>query len=156
LPITPPVSNTEGGISRVNARNMQKIANDLQYLGREDLEKLLLIIKEMLYSNRTDRQQLLKSLSERKFGGSLVCPYCSDTHVIRFGLFKERQRYRCRACGKTFSDYTWSQKILTALQKRYLEPFDAIVELDRTYSLHQITPLSKPAPRKRKSPSPNA
>lgn len=139
----------------MNAKNIQKIANDLQYLGREDLEKLFLVIKEILYSNTADRRQPLSSLSDRESGGNLVCPHCSDTNVKRFGFYKERQRYRCNSCGKTFSNYTWSQKILTALQKRYIEPFEAIVEIDRTYSLHQITPRSKPLSRKMKSSSPN-
>jgi predicted RNA-binding Zn-ribbon protein involved in translation (DUF1610 family) len=143
------------GAREVNAKNIQKIANDLQYLGREDLEKLFLVIKEILHSNAADCQQLLVSLSDRESGGSLVCPHCSDTDVKRFGFYRERQRYRCNGCGKTFSNYTWSQKILTALQKRYVEPFEAIVELDRTYSLHQITPRSKPVSRKMKSSSPN-
>jgi ribosomal protein L37AE/L43A len=139
----------------VNGKNIQNIANDLQYLGREDLEKLFFIIRKILYPNAAEHQQRLKSRGENEPTGGFVCPHCSDTSVIRFGLFKERQRYKCKACRKTFSDYTWSRKILTALQKRYVEPFEAIVEIDKTYVLHQIAPRSKPVSRKMESSSPD-
>jgi ribosomal protein L37AE/L43A len=145
----------EEGALRVNTKNIENIASDLQYLGREDLEKLFSIIEKILYPNGADRQQRLKSSHEKRFTGSLICPHCSGTNVIRFGRFKKHQRYKCKACGKTFGDHTWSRKILTALQKRYPEPFEAIIELDETYFLHQITPLSKPVRRKTRSSSPN-
>ncbi|HHQ4890113.1 IS1/IS1595 family N-terminal zinc-binding domain-containing protein [Aeromonas hydrophila] len=30
------------------------------------------------------------------------CPHCHASHVIHWGKAHEQQRYRCRACGKTF------------------------------------------------------
>lgn len=31
-----------------------------------------------------------------------VCPYCGGKHIVRFGKKCGKQRYLCRACGKTF------------------------------------------------------
>jgi len=36
------------------------------------------------------------------------CLHCHSTRVIRWGRFSDRQRYRCRPCGRTFSDLTGS------------------------------------------------
>ncbi|MEG2108488.1 MAG: hypothetical protein RRY19_01775 [Clostridium sp.] len=34
------------------------------------------------------------------------CPHCKSTKFIRFGTFKDTQRYRCKDCLKTFSNNT--------------------------------------------------
>ncbi len=35
-----------------------------------------------------------------------ACQRCKSSQVIRWGRFSGRQRYRCKVCGKTFSDLT--------------------------------------------------
>lgn len=39
-------------------------------------------------------------------GGRPHCLYCATPRVQRWGCFSGRQRYRCTACGRTFSDFT--------------------------------------------------
>lgn len=34
------------------------------------------------------------------------CPHCSSENYIRFGKYKDIQRYKCKNCKKTFSDRT--------------------------------------------------
>ncbi|MBX6365468.1 MAG: IS1 family transposase, partial [Gemmatimonadetes bacterium] len=34
------------------------------------------------------------------------CPHCGGAPLIRWGAFSGRQRYRCKACGRTSSDLT--------------------------------------------------
>lgn len=34
------------------------------------------------------------------------CPHCAGAAVIRWGTFAGRQRYRCKRCSRTFSDFT--------------------------------------------------
>ncbi len=34
------------------------------------------------------------------------CPHCRASTVIRYGKNRGRQRYRCRACGRTFNAFT--------------------------------------------------
>jgi transposase-like protein len=60
---------------------------------------------------------LVAELREARFSGGLRCPRCSATRVQRWGGFSGRQRYRCRGCRRTFSDFTgtpvmYSKKIL--------------------------------------------
>lgn len=56
--------------------------------------------------------------------GARGCPHCGAAHVQRWGRFSHRQRYRCSACCRTFSDFT-----ATAL--RYLKRVDRWVEFCR-------------------------
>jgi transposase-like protein len=39
-------------------------------------------------------------------GGRRVCPRCGSGAVQGWGRFGSRRRYRCRGCGRTFSDLT--------------------------------------------------
>lgn len=41
-----------------------------------------------------------------RFAGRPRCPHCSTARVHRWGSFSGRRRYRCTACGRTFSDFT--------------------------------------------------
>ncbi|AOY74551.1 IS1/IS1595 family N-terminal zinc-binding domain-containing protein [Clostridium formicaceticum] len=36
----------------------------------------------------------------------IKCPHCKSLEVIKHGKVKEKQRYRCKECTKTFSDTT--------------------------------------------------
>lgn len=49
---------------------------------------------------------LLAVLRDARFCEGAVCPRCGCRRVIRWGGFRGRQRYRCRGCGRTFSDLT--------------------------------------------------
>jgi transposase-like protein len=157
---------------------LEVLKEDLQNFDRRSLLTLYLLIKGILYPYDGDQTNLGDEIRERKFAATLVCPHCASTDVIRFGHFKGRQRWRCKSCLKTFSDYTlsplfktrypdkwieyvwymfqgkclratakeleialptaffWRHKILKALQKLDLAPFDGIVELDETFFLY--------------------
>ncbi|MFW6205865.1 MAG: IS1595 family transposase [Gemmatimonadota bacterium] len=41
-----------------------------------------------------------------RFSDGVRCPHCGATRVHRWGSFAGRQRYRCVACRRTFSDFT--------------------------------------------------
>ena len=43
---------------------------------------------------------------ERHFESAPKCPHCNHEHVRRHGHANGLQRYRCRACGKTFNALT--------------------------------------------------
>lgn len=43
---------------------------------------------------------------QARFPHGPVCPHCSGRRIQRWGGFAGRRRYRCRACRRTFSDFT--------------------------------------------------
>jgi transposase-like protein len=57
---------------------------------------------------------VLQEISERKNKSGYHCPDCESEHIVRFGKYStivdgeevKKQRYRCKACRKTFTDLT--------------------------------------------------
>lgn len=35
-----------------------------------------------------------------------VCPFCNSHNVVGNGIYKERKRYRCKDCKKSYNDLT--------------------------------------------------
>lgn len=53
-----------------------------------------------------DLEALLLAIRSVRFITGVRCPRCGEARVHRWGRFAGRQRWRCRACGRTFSDLT--------------------------------------------------
>lgn len=49
---------------------------------------------------------VLSSLRGTRFRHGIVCPRCGRDDIVRWGRQRQRQRYRCRNCRRTFSDLT--------------------------------------------------
>lgn len=76
-------------------------------------------------------EQFSLTLSEI-FGKSLYekrvieeCPHCSSNEIIKYGNYKNGQRYRCKNCGRTFSKRTntsfYYSKKSPEMWARYIE-----------------------------------
>jgi transposase-like protein len=157
--------------------SIQRLTDEFQRLSPDSQKTFFFILRGILYPDKPGHEQFLEDLRESKFSAGRICPHCSSPKVIMHGNFKGRQRYRCKACKKTFSDFTnspiarsrypekwvlfaecmlknmclketakelgitkttafyWRHKILKALQKIDLEPFEGITEADETFFL---------------------
>jgi transposase-like protein len=45
-------------------------------------------------------------LGQVRWREGLQCPRCQSESVIKYGSYREYQRYRCKNCGRTFNDKT--------------------------------------------------
>ena len=54
-------------------------------------------------SSETSAANLLQQVRWRD---GLQCPRCRSESVIKYGSYREYQRYRCKNCGRTFNDKT--------------------------------------------------
>lgn len=45
-------------------------------------------------------------LSELKSKKLSSCPHCNSIEICKYGHFRDRQRYMCKKCHKTFTSYT--------------------------------------------------
>lgn len=55
-----------------------------------------------------------------------ICPICNCEEIIKYGLYNEIQRYKCKNCGKTFSNTT---KSLFSYSKKNVELWMEFLEL---------------------------
>ncbi|WP_336365004.1 IS1595 family transposase [Halalkalicoccus salilacus] len=54
-------------------------------------------------SSETSAANLLQQV---RWHDGLQCPRCRSESVIKYGSYREYQRYRCKDCGRTFNDKT--------------------------------------------------
>lgn len=65
------------------------------------------VIKEEFFSNPDEEMKdAFTAIRESRFNGGLACVHCGSVKVKRNGKYKNRQRYLCRDCGKSFNDLT--------------------------------------------------
>lgn len=99
--------------------------------------------------SETERQSLVQALSPNKQCEATVpessrlsallekqgcCPHCGGTRYYRFGKDQGTQRFKCKDCGKTFTEYigTWQQKLpKKCLMKAYMRLMSEQKSLDR-------------------------
>ncbi|WP_306060504.1 IS1595 family transposase [Natronococcus wangiae] len=56
-----------------------------------------------VFRSETHAANLLEQVRWRE---GLRCPRCRSESVIKYGSYREYQRYRCKDCGRTFNDKT--------------------------------------------------
>ncbi|RKD23059.1 hypothetical protein BEP19_12600 [Ammoniphilus oxalaticus] len=75
--------------------------------------------------------QLIKTLSNQ--GSARHCPNCKSNHVIGHGQYRERKRYKCKSCNRTFNDLTSTPLHYTHHPYKFVEFLFCMI---RGYSLH--------------------
>jgi transposase-like protein len=73
------------------------------------------------------RQQVGQTL-DRAALAQLACPRCGGTHWYRHGRESGVQRYRCRACGKTFNSLTGTPLARLHYKERWLAYLDSMLD----------------------------
>ncbi|WP_347860774.1 IS1595 family transposase [Salimicrobium sp. PL1-032A] len=89
---------------------------------------------------------VLEEISERKNKNGYQCPDCEAEHVVRFGTYTtivdgdevKKQRYRCKACRKTFTDLTNTALYRTRRLHQWIKFIECMVE---GYSLRKSAEL---------------
>ena len=94
-----------------------------------DYEKILEIIKKLKDSAKRklikDIFLLLVSKEKQNNCAELVCPHCNSKYIVKNGKNKDKQRYKCKSCRKSFIPETntpiyYSKKDIT-VWIQYLE-----------------------------------
>lgn len=79
-----------------------------------------------------------KQLTAKRFENGVVCPICGKKHIQKFGNSSGIQRYRCKDCGKTFTEYT--KTVFFSTKKDYDTWFKYIDLMMTGLSLAKIAP----------------
>ncbi len=87
--------------------NVTTILADINTLSDNDKEQLFNAIGEILTLS-SYAKNLTQEVRESRFSKGKVCPHCASEMVVRNGKYKGKQRYICKSCKKTFSDFTYS------------------------------------------------
>lgn len=83
------------------------------------------------FSTREVYSKLLTSLQAIRNKHS--CPHCQSNQVIGHGKYRDRNRYKCKQCDRSFNDLTNTPLHYTHFPYKFVEFFLCIL---RGYSLH--------------------
>lgn len=82
-----------------------------------------------------DTRPASTAIVESRFASAATCPHCKAERVVRHGHANGLQRYRCRACHKTFNALTGTPLSRLHQRGKWLEQADA---LRSGLTLHQV------------------
>ena len=85
---------------------------DVAYILSE-IQKLSLYKQKMILNQLEESiilgsqvPQITNEIKEMRFSKGKVCPHCSSENILRNGKYNGKQRYICKDCRKSFSDFT--------------------------------------------------
>jgi len=63
--------------------------------------------------------RILEIFKTNRFLNGLVCAHCKNENVILYGTYKGKQRYKCKTCGRTFTDFSNSPLNMSHFHRMY-------------------------------------
>lgn len=85
----------------------QSLKDNINKLSEVDLQELFNYIGERM-NLKSLSSGLNNQFKESRFADGQKCPYCNSDKVVKNGTRKNRQRYLCKECSKSFNDLTMS------------------------------------------------
>ena len=85
--------------------SIKSILTDIQTLPLNQVEELLSYLEEFLVLG-SQVGQVCEEVKEFRFAKGKVCPHCNSELISRNGKYNGKQRYICKDCRKTFTDFT--------------------------------------------------
>jgi len=88
---------------------VESVKNDIEASGTAGQEEILHYLEEVFVLG-SFATEVTNEVKENRFSRGKVCPHCGHDEVSRNGKYKKKQRYICKSCRKTFTDFTLSPK----------------------------------------------
>ncbi|MDB8458133.1 MAG: IS1595 family transposase [Turicibacter sanguinis] len=83
---------------------LNDIKSDILTLTNEQQINLLNYISEILSLSPVS----IQDCREARFSKGKICPHCESHEVFKYGISSGKQRYRCKSCLRTFTDFSKS------------------------------------------------
>lgn len=85
--------------------NLESIKNSLGTLTSSEIAELQRTLEQLskASSDIPKSQESRRYLLDNKLG---CCPHCGDKKYVKFGIDKGSQRYKCKSCKRSFTEYT--------------------------------------------------
>lgn len=85
--------------------NVKSILNDIEKLPLHQKEQILSTLEELLVLG-SQVSKVEQEVKEFRFSKGKICPFCGSETISRNGKYNDKQRYICKSCKKTFTDFT--------------------------------------------------
>ncbi len=84
---------------------VQNILNEINKLSTSEQENILSSLEEVLLFG-SHVGTISQEVMEFRFSKGKVCPHCGAESISRNGKYNDKQRYLCKTCRKSFTDFT--------------------------------------------------
>ena len=100
-----------------------------------ELKRWLASVARLTPAQKADLLKLLSARDDQVAVGDLVesrlaqvpvCPHCADTRIVRSGSASGLQRYKCRACQRTFNALSKTPLARLRMKAKWLQQEDAL------------------------------
>ncbi len=85
----------------------------------DEINELIDKLKLKLNDEENSKDTIAK-IADRK-REKITCPKCGTTHIVKDGLYRGRQKYKCKDCGKKFNSLTDTPFHHTRLNYKQIE-----------------------------------
>lgn len=111
-----------------------EIANLFKTLSIADQQEVLLELSQINIKESIDLIKSRGIFLDNKDG---YCPHCNSMNYVKYGMDKGSKRYKCKACKKTFTEYTgtWMAKIH---KKELLLPYLELMKQEKSLDAIKI------------------
>ena len=90
----------------MSEKGFNNLLKHIDKLSHTNKERVFQWVKRYVEPSSTVDGRLIDEMREVRFKEGFECPHCTSEYINRFGKVNGRQRYRCKACRKTFMDTT--------------------------------------------------
>ncbi|GKU84252.1 MULTISPECIES: IS1595 family transposase [Bacteria] len=94
----------------------------------EQIQLFNLLKEDFIDNNDADMKDAFTIIRETRFKEGLGCIHCGSVKVKRNGKYRDRQRYLCRDCGKSFNDLSNTPISGTRYLGKWAKYFQMMVE----------------------------
>lgn len=108
--------------------NAQAIIAEIEKLPHTEQMGLYEALYPIIYQSPNNVAHYLKDIREAKFAGVPQCPHCGSESIKGHGKYRNRQRYKCKSCNRTFNDTTASPMAGTHYPQKWAQHIKLMVE----------------------------
>lgn len=112
-------------------KKQKQIITDFMKLNRSEQLKIIAQLQKVIKDDSDARQVTQKHFKN--------CLYCNTDHIIIHGSYKNRKRYLCKNCGKTFTDQTDTPLHNIKKQEKFLDFIDLSMGSEAYLSIREIS-----------------
>ena len=109
------------------AININKLLNLIKRLKHYEKETIYQELKDSIFPNNYD-DEIVEEVRDNKFDNGILCPKCESEHVIRYGKYKGRQKYKCKSCRTYFNDLTGTPMAYTHKIDKWFKFMDCMIK----------------------------
>ena len=100
----------------------------LAKLSPEERQEVISYFLDSELSNEIDLENTINKIRESRFNEGLVCPHCHNDDIIKHGKTNKQQRYRCKSCEHTFTDFTGTPIEQIMKKKEFFHSLQCMLE----------------------------